>query len=596
MYVQAVAYGRSPKTVAAALLRFSQLPVHLAGYPSFAMNSKTARKPAAMTLRNLFLGLLFFSLSTPGLLAVQPAVAAGLRHSLFLKSDGTVWACGDNQYGQVGNASSQDQWTPVQVMAGVKAIAAGGEHSLFLLDGGTVWACGKNSHWELGDGSRFDRSSPVQVLISDVKAISAGNEYSLFLKNDGTVWACGNNESGKLGDGTTMDRSSPVQVQITDVKNISAGYGHSLFLKTNGTAWACGSNYFWQFGNGTNVSQSAPVQVMADVSAISAGGNGPTYGVSLLVKTNGTVWGAGMGALGSGVDPTTIFAQSQISDVRSVSSYGLHSRFLKTDGTAWACGSNAAGHFGIGGTGSNTTPVLVQSDIMQVATGYEHCLYLRRDGTVIASGANTDGQLGDGLNQPRGFAVQVMSLARMLNVTTTTGGAVTGAGAYEPDATATLTATPALGYLFGGWEGDATGAANPLSIVMDASKNVVANFNRDMSDTDEDGLTLYDEVVTHGTNPDIADTDEDGFKDGFEVSTGFSPTSATSTPDALSSIRTAVEFRFNAAEGVSYRIEASTDLESWGTIEAAIIGQSGVVTRFYSIENLPKRYFRARRN
>lgn len=544
----------------------------------------------------MLLCLLLFFLSASGLRAVQPAVAAGDRHSLFLKSDGTVWACGDNQRGQVGNNSSADQWTPVQVMAGVKAIAAGGEHSLFLLDGGTVWACGKNSHGELGIGSFLDKAAPVLVSISDVKAISAGNEYSLFLKNDGTVWACGNNDSGKLGDGTEFDRATPVQVQISDVLSISAGYSHSLFLKTNGTAWACGSNDLGQFGNGTNAPQLSPVEVMADIMAVSASGKG-AGGISLLVKTGGTVFGAGSnghGALGNGTnEDRSTFAQALVSEVKSVSSYGIHSRFLKLDGTVWACGNGGA--FG-NGYGTTSTPIEVQSEIMQVATGYEHCLYLKKDGAVMAAGANLDGQLGDGLNQPRMFAVQVMSLARMLNVTITAGGTVTGAGAYEPDATAILTATSALGYLFGGWEGDATGEDNPLSIVMDASKNVVAIFNRDMSDADNDGLTLYDEVVIHGTNPDIADTDEDGFKDGFEVSTGFSPTSATSTPDALSSIRTAVEFRFNAADGVSYRIEASTDLETWETLESPIIGQGGVVTRFYSIENLPKRYFRVRRN
>ena len=71
---------------------------------------------------------------------------------------------------------------------------------------------------------------------------------------------------------------------------------------------------------------------------------------------------------------------------------------------------------------------------------------------------------------------------------------------------------------------------------------------------------------------------------------------ATSTPDAVSTIRTSVEFRFNAANGVSYRIEASTDLEHWSTVETGIIGQGAVVTRFYSTENQPKRYFRVRRN
>ncbi len=104
------------------------------------------------------------------------------------------------------------------------------------------------------------------------------------------------------------------------------------------------------------------------------------------------------------------------------------------------------------------------------------------------------------------------------------------------------------------------------------------------------------EVNIYQSNPNIKDTDSDGFEDGFEVSTGFSPTLATSTPDALSSIRTAVEFRFNAASGVSYRIEGSTDLVEWNTVETPIIGAGAVVTRFYSIENLPRRYFRVRRN
>jgi probable HAF family extracellular repeat protein len=87
------------------------------------------------------------------------------------------------------------------------------------------------------------------------------------------------------------------------------------------------------------------------------------------------------------------------------------------------------------------------------------------------------------------------------------------------------------------------------------------------SDTDGDGLNDGLEVFTYHCNPNIPDTDGDGFDDGFEVSTGFSPTSPASTPEALSSIRVAAEYRFNAANGISYRIEASTDLATWTTIE-----------------------------
>jgi hypothetical protein len=120
--------------------------------------------------------------------------------------------------------------------------------------------------------------------------------------------------------------------------------------------------------------------------------------------------------------------------------------------------------------------------------------------------------------------------------------------------------------------------------------------NPKLTDTDSDGLSDFVEVVTHGTNPTAKDTDGDGFDDLFEINTGFNPKQESSTPDALSGIQTAVKFWFNAAQGVSYRIEASADLQTWETIEAVVIGEGGRVTRFYDIENQPKRYFRVKRN
>jgi uncharacterized repeat protein (TIGR02543 family) len=238
----------------------------------------------------------------------------------------------------------------------------------------------------------------------------------------------------------------------------------------------------------------------------------------------------------------------------------------------------------------------VQENTMAVASGETHSIFLKADGTVWTAGMNNLGALGDGTWSDQAIPVQIMSLGMMLNATSTTGGSVTGGGAFNPNDIATLAAVPALGYLFTGWSGDITGTENPLSVTMDSSASIQAKFTRNTTDSDHDGLTYYDEVVIYKTNPESADSDGDGFDDLFEINTGFDPNSASSTPDAVSSIRTAVEFRFNAASGVSYRIEGSTDLDEWSTVETGITGAGGVVTRFYSIENQPQRYFRARRN
>ena len=201
------------------------------------------------------------------------AVAAGAEHSLALRTDGTVWGWGYNFYGQVGapsavcqngSCSTQNRLTPVQVsgLSGVTAIAAGSQHSLALKSNGTVWAWGRNDEGQLGNGTTTSGSTPVQVSgLSGVVALAAGGYHSLALKSDGTAWAWGHNGQGQLGNGTTVSSRTPVQVSLTAVTAVAGGRNHSLAAQGNGALWAWGYNAYGQLGDGTRTNRSSPVEV-----------------------------------------------------------------------------------------------------------------------------------------------------------------------------------------------------------------------------------------------------------------------------------------------------------------------------------------------
>jgi len=200
-------------------------------------------------------------------------IAAGDYHSMFLKSDGTVWSCGDNQNGVLGLGTS----SPIQVLnpsqvlsiSDVTRIAGGFRHSLFVKQDSTVWACGINNEGQLGDSTNIQKDTVNQVKnLTGVVDVSAGQYHSLFLKGDGTAWGVGFNAYGQLGNGSNISQNIAVQVSgITGVTKISAaGYYHSLFLKSDNTFWACGQNNVGQLGDGTVITTTIPVQVLDSCS------------------------------------------------------------------------------------------------------------------------------------------------------------------------------------------------------------------------------------------------------------------------------------------------------------------------------------------
>ncbi|MDB6132689.1 MAG: Branched-chain amino acid transporter, amino acid-binding protein [Verrucomicrobiales bacterium] len=335
--------------------------------------------------------LVFLGIYPTLLPARTPAIAGRAGFSVFLKSDGTVWAVGNNRHGQLGDGTTTDRSTIVPVMSGVQAIMASGDNSLFLKTAGTVYNAGSNALGQVGDGTFVDRSIPVLVL-SGVQSM-AGGGHSLFLKTDGTVQAVGFNDYGQLGDGTVISRSTPVPVTgLDNVSALAAGSVHSLFLKMDGTAMAVGFNKYGLLGDGTTADRRIPVPVMSDVKAIAGAEQH-----SLFLKTDGTVWAAGRnqwGQLGDGTLITRIQPVPVLSDVQSIAANGYYSLFLKIDGSVWATGINNYGQLGDGTTEFRKTPVLVMSGVQSIAAGWAHNLFLKTDGTVWGGGSNMYGELG----------------------------------------------------------------------------------------------------------------------------------------------------------------------------------------------------------
>ena len=357
------------------------------------------------------------------------AIAGGYSHSLALKNDGTVWAWGDNYYGQLGDVTRTDKTTAVQVsgLSGITAIAGGGSHSLALKNDGTVWTWGRNDYGQLGDGTKIYKTTAVQVSgLSGITAVAGGGSHGLALKNDGTVWAWGYNYFGQLGDGTKTNKTTAVQVSgLSGVTAIAGGYSHSLALKNDGTVWAWGRNESGQLGNGTITYKTTAVQVsgLGEITAIASGNN------SLALKNDGTVWAWGYnyyGQLGDGTrtDKTMAVQVSGLSGVTAIAGGGSHSLALKNDGAVWAWGDNYYGQLGDGiqpYVPYIKTAVQVNglSGITAIARGYSHSLALKNDGTVWAWGSNYYGQLGDGTVVDRETVVQV---SRLSGITAIAGG------------------------------------------------------------------------------------------------------------------------------------------------------------------------------
>jgi len=430
-------------------------------------------------------------------------IATGYQQSAGIKSDGTLWLWGRNSEGQLGNGANIDVSSPIQTISSGtnwKQIylcdpSAIGSYAIGVKSDGTLWTWGTNNYGQLGDGTNTSRSSPVQTIAggtnwdwSTNRRSSAGRFTAYAIKTDGTLWAWGNGSGGALGDNTGISKNSPVQTISggNNWRQVAGGNYNASAIKTDGRLWSWGNNGYGQLGDNTTISRSSPVQTSSagtnwkDVQKDNSRGN------TTAIKTDNTLWTWGLGSfslIGDGAQitrttPTPVGSneasgttangvgtdwnkcirlgsfmngaikingslylwgtqdnQGQMTQILvnvttnitipaawpavasnwlqvSMANQGQHMAAIKTDGTLWTWGRNNEGQLGDNSITSKSIPVQTVSggtDWLQVAAGNINTAAIKLNGTLWTWGSNTDGALGNNGTANTSSPVQTIS-------------------------------------------------------------------------------------------------------------------------------------------------------------------------------------------
>jgi len=222
---------------------------------------------AGQLLKSVDSNLKNFSVVMEGIVSVS----AGRTHALAVTTEGKVVAWGNNGYGQLGSGTVFETEKPVAVTGMNNALSVtvggGGSFALVVKSDHSLWACGINDRGQLGNGTTQGSAEYIKIM-DDVSRAEAGENFAFAVKQDGTLWAWGANDRGQLGDGTTIDRLSPVKVAdgiadtnayyalTTDGRMLEIGNGfaeaatgvsrivdYNLAIMTDGTLWKCSVKY-----------------------------------------------------------------------------------------------------------------------------------------------------------------------------------------------------------------------------------------------------------------------------------------------------------------------------------------------------------------
>ena len=350
----------------------------------------------------------------------------------YITSDGELYTWGNNESGNIGNGTTNDQTTPylVGINGKIKNVVSSCDETVFAItEDGKLYSWGKNNHGQIGDGKADDSGISNQLtphlvvgIDGKVKDIIIDNYTVYAITEEGKLYSWGNNQRGQVGSSNPDNQNepmikSPQELSIVGkVKNVVISFNDTVYAVTeDGKLYSWGNNINGQVGNGKsgdNVKQIEPHLVGIDgkVKDIVLG----PYTVFVITE-DGELYSWGLnnkGQVGNGTEVSIQAIPFNVDIVsKKVISVGYNTSdsvfAITEDGYLYGWGYkggqyNLLGYSNSNDSSSSPKPVNIEKNIKKIFTNAKNTTYaLTKDNRLYSWGYNDYGELGNGESETK---------------------------------------------------------------------------------------------------------------------------------------------------------------------------------------------------